>query len=293
MTEIPLSQRQKGGALIYVLWVSMILSALLFGTIKTTRTEIHTARVQLDRFLLSRAMESALAINAYRASTDVNFLTGIDKPFSIVVDGYSFKLHPYLSYAPLDINVSSEQEISAHLIFLGLTSKDANRLAAQIADWRDPDDLVRVNGAEKRDYVNVSNGTQPQNRAFVSVDELLFVKDMSKDLFDCVRPSLSVISGAHMPGKALLEALYGRTPERMHSERNGRRLGTASNALRGGVVFGFQIEGAKIGKTYPRIKRTALFRTTGKAETPFEQLAIYFTVEKQNNTALCREIGYP
>lgn len=69
---------------------------------------------------------------------------------------------------------------------------DRGDVAAAVLDWRDPDDVRRFHGAEAADYPD----TKPRNGPFQSVDELLLVRGVSPDVFETVRPLLTVAGGA-------------------------------------------------------------------------------------------------
>ena len=70
----------------------------------------------------------------------------------------------------IDINLASETDLSTAFQLVGIEPDLADSLAAETLDWRDTDDLARVNGAEeKRDYARVPDKPPPANRAFASV----------------------------------------------------------------------------------------------------------------------------
>lgn len=204
---------QRGGALVYVLWISIIVAALLASAISTVRTELQITRSQRDLFLQTQALYTALDIAAFRAVSEDNFLATPTASETIPVGDFSVTVRSYAPHAPLDINRASEQSLSNFFIFLNVDKDKADRLAAQIADWRDADDLARINGAEANDYLHLPPEQRPQNRPFLSVSALKFIKDMTPALYECARPALSVSSGAPRAGERLTRALYGRSQD--------------------------------------------------------------------------------
>jgi len=281
------AQSQKGGALLYVLWISMILAGLLAAATATSRTELQIARGQLERFKLNEAMDAGLEIAAFKAANAPEFLSESGAVFELKLHGYDLSIEPYAPHAPLDVNVASETTLSTFFQFLDQPKEEADKLAAQIVDWRDPDDLSRVNGAEAKDYPSLGNGAGPKNRPFVSVDELLLVRDMTTDLLHCAKPALSVVSGAQAPGAILIDNLYGRawSDEVVTSKR--RRLGTASNSVRGGRVIGFVVQGVDARKNFPRGMKIGVFRVTGKQATPFQWMVRFHSSDTANIKPEC------
>ncbi|MDP5072020.1 MAG: type II secretion system minor pseudopilin GspK, partial [Congregibacter sp.] len=59
----------------------------------------------------------------------------------------------------------------------------ATALSEAVADWIDPDDEPRPNGAESAYYVSLQPSYRPANRAMVSVSELLAVARMTPEIY--------------------------------------------------------------------------------------------------------------
>ena len=57
------------------------------------------------------------------------------------------------------------------------------RLVNAILDWRDEDDLVHIEGAEKKEYQDAGLNYQPQNKPFQSIEELQLVLGMNETVF--------------------------------------------------------------------------------------------------------------
>ncbi|MBF0111300.1 MAG: general secretion pathway protein GspK [Desulfamplus sp.] len=61
--------------------------------------------------------------------------------------------------------------------------KDADAFADALLDWIDPDDLVRLNGAEADYYNSLSPPSEPANGPLKSMTEIFMVKDFNLELF--------------------------------------------------------------------------------------------------------------
>jgi general secretion pathway protein K len=116
----------------------------------------------------------------------------------------------------IDLNASSLDTIELLLTGIGVPSQDAGRLAAAIVDYRDPDDVPGVGGAESRDYRQAGRATGPKNAPFDSVDELDQVLGLTPDVVARLRPLVTVHSRAMsidpaVSPLALLQALSRAT----------------------------------------------------------------------------------
>jgi len=94
----------------------------------------------------------------------------------------------------LNLNEASEEML--RLFFgqgLGVDYAEADALAQAIQDWRDEDDLPRINGGERDQYLEAEALVLPPNRDFVDIDELRNVRGMTPDLYVLAAPHLTLI----------------------------------------------------------------------------------------------------
>jgi len=115
--------------------------------------------------------------------------------------------------------------------------REAAALVDVIGDWRDPDDLKRLNGAEAEDYRHASYPYGPRNAPFESIDELGQVIGMSEDLLERLRPALTVFSRRPVPNagiapRAVLLVLPGIGAGKIDDAlaARGKPAGDAGNA---------------------------------------------------------------
>lgn len=92
----------------------------------------------------------------------------------------------------------------------------ADRLAQTILDWRDEDDIPRLNGGEREEYLRAGAPMLPPNRDFAELDELRYVMGMTPELYDLAVPYLTLIGSGDVNLNAapepVLLALPGMTP---------------------------------------------------------------------------------
>ena len=67
------------------------------------------------------------------------------------------------------------------------------KLVNAILDWRDKDDLVHIEGAEKKEYKDAGLSYQPRNKPFQSIEELQLVLGMNESVFKWIEPLVTFI----------------------------------------------------------------------------------------------------
>jgi type II secretory pathway component PulK len=131
------------------------------------------------------------------------------------------------------LNINDADEVAFRQFFsLGLKLDYAlsNKLTAAILDWRDPDDLPRLNGGESEEYVHDGAAMLPANHPFSTVDELRFVRGMTDEIFRlalpfiCIRPNNTRINVNAAPEQVLL-AIPGMNEEGAVALMRQRRAG--------------------------------------------------------------------
>lgn len=95
----------------------------------------------------------------------------------------------------IDLNTARDELLKGLFLSVGLEDQEAAALVDAIADFRDPDDLRRLNGAEDDDYRAAGLAYGAKDRAFGAVEELAQVMGMTRALYERVAPALTVYSG--------------------------------------------------------------------------------------------------
>ena len=96
----------------------------------------------------------------------------------------------------------------------GIDEAGAAALTDALHDFADPDHLIRLNGAEDRDYAAAGLPWDAKDAPFEAVAELQQVLGMTAPLYEAVAPALTVYSGAdgvdaRLAPRAVLLALHG------------------------------------------------------------------------------------
>jgi len=239
MLSRPQSADDRGSALLYVLWVSILLAVLLAGATGLAQRQARLAGAQGVLARTDADLRSALELVAYDIA--LTGRTGLsDLPRVMTLPDGVVEVSLASTHARMDINMASVDDWEALLIRAGRTPADARRLAERILDWRDNDEQARPQGMEAADYPE-SWRRRPANRGFVSVEELRAVSGVSDSLWGCIAPVLTVFGGTP-DGDDVLD-VTGQDNELTGvrvSLRAQRRTETGlAQAMTGTVLYGF------------------------------------------------------
>jgi len=83
----------------------------------------------------------------------------------------------------VNINLVSETMLRKIATNVGVKIEARDTVVDSILDWRDPDDLYRVNGAENDYYRSLKEPYDCKNGPLDAIEELLLVKGVTPDLF--------------------------------------------------------------------------------------------------------------
>lgn len=196
--------KQKGIALVLVLWVSVLIAVLLASFSLSARVEALQGRNLLDSTRARYAAEAGLHRAAYElrgSNPDTRWIAdGRVYPFEF--EGAEVEVELYDETGKVDINVADAVLLSALFRLGGLDQVEADALAAAVMDWRDPDDLISVNGAEEREYEAADRSYKPRNAPFETVSEIQQVLGMSFELYRELEPLMTIYSGRAQPNPA-------------------------------------------------------------------------------------------
>jgi general secretion pathway protein K len=244
---LKLRSRQKGVALVLVLWVLLLLTIITGSFSLMARTDRIEAHSLLSGTQARLSAEAALNI-AILSLRDPNAETRMlpdGRRYEQYLDGVLLEVSAIDERGKLDINSTDELTMANMFAGNGLDVDEAEALAAAVMDWRDSDELERVNGAEEDAYAAAGLQLGPANRPFIMAEELLQVIGMPYELFRKIDPGITVFSRAGIPDPAFapLEALMSMPDitrdeaERFIEERNAREPGdTVGVSLPNGIV---------------------------------------------------------
>jgi general secretion pathway protein K len=202
---------QKGIALVLVLWVLLLLTIITGSFSMMARMDRLEAHSLLAGTQARLSAESAinLAVLALRDPEDETRMLADGRVYQQDLDGILIEVSAIDERGKVDINATDELTLVNMLTGHGLELTDAELLAAAVMDWRDEDELERVNGAEEDAYLAAGLQVGPANRPFMMTEELLQVIGMPYELYRKLEPGITVFSRAGEPDPAFapVEAL--------------------------------------------------------------------------------------
>jgi general secretion pathway protein K len=278
--------RQRGFALVTVLWGLLILAAIAAAMLSTDRVSSRLAAGGVER-----AKAEALAEAAVNRAVLGLIDPRIDRRWRI--DGVPrlavFKEAPVSvaiqdDYGKIDLNVASPEILKQMFMVAGVGADAAESLTDATLDWREKGDLRRLHGAKAEDYRAAGYSYAPRGGPFQMVGELKLVIGMTPELFRRLQPILTVYSQRQTvntqtaPRAALLSTpgMSAAAADALLQARNGG-LGTANaGPIQNGVVDpSVQLAGwpftirVEVPMTTGRLVRETTIRLTGDKNLPF------------------------
>jgi general secretion pathway protein K len=221
--------RERGLALIAVLWGLVLLAAIAASVTVASRTE-----TRLARNLVANAEAQALAEAGVNRA--VLGLATADPERQLRVDGTSYRLvfgggEVFLTIrdegGKIDLNRAPDSVLRGLFATVGVGPDESAALVDAIVDYRDANDARRLNGAEDSDYRRTDRSYGAKDQPFEAVDELLHVLGMTPELYEQVAPALTVHSRRRRVDPAtapalVLRALPGLDPAELDHSRRRR-----------------------------------------------------------------------
>lgn len=203
----PMPARMKGTALILVLWLIVLLTALVGAFALAARTENLQGRVQVRGLVASSAARAGVEYALTRVALG-------DPRLQWRPDGRAYRwrfgeadveVRMVDENGKVDLNQSDAQLLTALLQAEGakaggMDQAQAARLAAAIIDWRDADTLTQpAGGGEDGDYAAAGLPYGAKDADFESVAELQQVIGFTPALYSRLEPHVTVYSGQPRP----------------------------------------------------------------------------------------------
>ena len=205
------SSAQKGIALVLVLWVLLLLTIITGSFAMMARMDRLEANALLSGTQARLSAEAAInfAVLALRDPNEETRMRADGRNYQQEFEGTLVDVSAIDERGKLDVNAADELTMVNLFTGHGLELGDAELLAAAVLDWRDEDELERVNGAEADAYLAAGLQIGPANRPFLMTEELLQVIGMPYELYRKLEPGITVFSRVAEPDPAFapVEAL--------------------------------------------------------------------------------------
>jgi general secretion pathway protein K len=241
-------QGRSGAALLIVLWLLALSSALAVAVVTSARTESHLARNLAEeasaRALAQAGVHRALvfllaATPAPGSGADYQEIRELDlfgAKVRLAVRDECGKIDINTGWGPLVLGLVRQYE----------ADEKAIGVAQAILDWRDPDRRRRPQGAEDADYAAAGRPYGARDGLFEAIDELQQVLGVSAPLYARLAPDITVdcLNAGVDPlaaSPAVLASIPGMDPAKLAAYRQARREAAAAGAsppeLEGGKEY--------------------------------------------------------
>jgi general secretion pathway protein K len=194
----------KGVALVMVLWVVTILSVVALEFCFAMRTEVNIAKNYKEELQLYAMAEGGVQraiteliyrhdqrIHQIRKTLNPDEISPVERewvtdgrPYLLPFDLGECEIRVMSEAGKININLISELLLRKIMGNLGLEGEQRDIVVDSIMDWRDPDDLYRINGAENDYYQSLKEPYNCKNGALDSIGELLLIRGVTSDLFN-------------------------------------------------------------------------------------------------------------
>lgn len=191
-----MKRRERGVALIIVLWIAVILTLVLYAFLAEMLTETSLSNGYVDKkraeqlsySAVDKGVATVLTNTATHHSLQDTWANSETEWYEVELgEGVFTAIRP--AYANdkvywglqdeasrLNINVATKEVL---MKLPGMTEE----IADSILDWRDADENPGASGAESSYYETLQPGYACKNANFETVEELLFVKGVTPALF--------------------------------------------------------------------------------------------------------------
>lgn len=200
------TRRRTGFALVIALWFIVTLGTSVLELSLAERTLGVAAANALEHEAGTEAAMAGIAEASTRLRSLVSGGDGaalVDPsdpwrhaillvPDTLRVGGLVVRVTARDAGAYLDLDRVDDEQFFRFLLALRIDAAVARRVADAFADWRDPDQLRRTNGAERADYLRWGAPLVPADGPLEDVAELRGVHGVSDSLFLVIRPFLTV-----------------------------------------------------------------------------------------------------
>lgn len=185
----------RGVALIFVLWVLALLAVVAATLTVSARSDLALARnlqasARADALAQAGILRAAIGLAATEA--DHRWLAG--QIYALRLGDGAVTMTIENEAGKIDLNHGHDAHLIGLFEGLGVEPNAAAALVDAIVDYRDADNLRRLNGAEDPDYRAAGLRHEAKDAPFVSVSELALVMGMTPELVRRVAPFVTIYS---------------------------------------------------------------------------------------------------
>lgn len=176
---------QSGIALIQVLIIAFILALLGIFINQSIQQQVKVTQQIQNKFAMRLELEEAetqlfSALMGYKKYPNTESDNLVVRKWNFYSKEFKLNDSSYVTLTDmkslLSLNISNPGLIKALLIELGVEGKYSDSFTSSLQDWKDENNLIRVNGAEDKYYLQHNKGYTPRNSYLQSIDEASLIR---------------------------------------------------------------------------------------------------------------------
>jgi len=212
---------QQGIVLLTVLWILVLLAVIVGQFCHSMRTELNITRNLRDEttgYYLARAGINLAIFKLINGSAPDIFIPSSpiegDGPawrINQEIPPFSFgngKIQVKIDNESGKINISEADHLILKTLFRSFTlpGEQVDSIVDSLLDWRDKDNFHRHNGAENDYYQSLPQPYNATNGPFHSIEELLLVKGITRELWRSGLQRMVTVQGVTSANDSALQA---------------------------------------------------------------------------------------
>jgi general secretion pathway protein K len=183
-----MSARERGGALLAVLWLSAALTAIAFSVAISVRGDISRVEAEQEgvqaQFMAKGALERAILYMTFgpgeRLPNGLPRYWDPERPLMVMPFSNGQAVVEVIpESAKVNVNTARPEELARLLGLLGLPFEAAQQLTAAIIDWRSPGQATPFDSF----YLNQFPSFRAPHASLEEIEELLFVQGVTPELY--------------------------------------------------------------------------------------------------------------
>jgi general secretion pathway protein K len=193
--------RQRGVALLLVMWACTLLAILLGGYAALAHTEGLQASYQFQQTRAHYAAEAGLmrAIYALQAPNINDRWIADGRVYPFAYDGAKVGVSVISESGKVDLNAAQPDMLANLFRNTGADPQHAAAIAQAIVDWRSFPMTQQQAAQRAAVYTAAGRDYGPRNGPFASIEELQMVLGMTPALYEAVAPYVTIWSGRGTP----------------------------------------------------------------------------------------------
>ena len=209
MSPAPPAARQRGAALLLVMWLIALLAALVGGFAMAARIESMQGRVASQGVVAEQAARAGIeyALTRLEEQDQRRRWLPDGRPYAWRFGGARVTVRIVDEQGKVDLIGAQAPLLAGLLRTVGVDAEQAQRIASAVIDWRDPDFLTQpAGGGEDADYEAAGLPYGAKDAPFETSAELQQVLGMTPRIYAQLAPHITVFSGRDQPETSFAQA---------------------------------------------------------------------------------------